>query len=495
MKKMDKILFIYSGVFFIFLLILIPFTSVHADEGTHALLALFYKDMIVNILNNLDFSFEHMYDFGISYLVHYPKLQVFYPPMYHLITGLIFYPLFGISIYTIRLVNVIMATLTIIVFYFVTKKIFNPKTSLISTVLFSLLPITIKIGRMAMMEFTTFLFLLLSLYFYLETFQKKQIKYYILTAIFVFLALMSKRAAFFLIPIYSLHILYRKEIKEFMIFIILVFVLSVPYLLLILKINGIEISSEIYSRYAFEALDSWTYFFKFPFLLLFIYLFSMSCYKKWGEKEKFFMLWFIIYFVGILFFSFKPRYFIYFLIPVMMFSGHYFHKIKKIKLLALFLIYIFLSLFLVSLDFHNYPEVEETSYEIYETLPENGNVGMFSEDTYTFSSSFIFHIAKLDQNKTIFFYRPCTFYDKTGKEIMEIIEKNNIYYIISIPESPGYENINKIKNNLELIKSDNVELYKINNFRPKPMEYCNYICLTQEKICTTFISPFDVYSS
>ena len=495
MKKIDKILVTYTSVFFVLLLSTINLTSIRADEGTHSLLALFYKDILTKSVRNLDLSFEHMYEFGISYLIHYPKLQVFYPPLYHFLIGFFFYPIFGISVFSARLTTIIMTTLSVIIFYLVTKEFFNRKVSFVATLLFSLFPITLSYGRLVMMEFTAIFFILLSLYFYQKAWKSDKNKYYILTSIVVLLAIMSKRPGFLLVPIYSLHILYRKKWKNLISFLIPVRVLFTPYILFLRKIGGLEVSSSIYSMYAFQSLDTWKYFFTFPFILLLMFLFFYQNYRIWKGKEKFFILWFLIFFIGVFFISFKPRYFHYFLIPVFMISGKCLRKIKK-RWLCLFLIgYIVLSVTLTVLDWEKYPEIEKISTTIHSTLPKNGNVAMISETSYKFSSAFTFYLARVDENKTIFFYRPCLFYNKTRGEILDLFEKNNVFYVIAIPKIEGYENVKKINEILELVESGPIELYKVKNFVQKQRKYCNYICLTEQEICTEYFSPYDVYES
>ena len=493
MNKIDKFLLIYIGIFFIFLIFTIPLTTIHADEGTHCLLALFYKDMFTAVLGNLNLSFQRLYDFGISYLTHYPKLQVFYPPLYHLITGFIFYPILGVSIISARLANVIMTILTVTVFYFVTRQFFNRKVSFIATILFSLFPVTLEIGRMAMMEFTAFFFILVSLYFYQKAWKTHKYSHYILTSITVFLAIISKRPAFLLVFVYSLHILYRKKWRK-LIFFLIPLLLLVPYLLILERINGFEISSIIHSKYAFYVID-WEYPFKFPFLFVLFFLFFYHNYKKMGEKEKLFVLWFFIFFIGILFLSFKEKSYVYFLIPVFMVSGNYLYKIKK-RWLCIFLVgYFILSLFITVRDWRNYPQIEKISYEIYSNLPKEANVAMFSESSNRYSSAFMFHLGSLDKDKNLFFYRPCKFYNKTREEILDLIEKNNVYHIIAIPGKVGYENVNKIEDKLRLVEDGPIELYEVKEFIPKQKEYCNYVCLTEEKICTEYKNPFSVFES
>ena len=74
---------------FIFIQFTIPQNyNFNADEGTHTLIGLFYKDLIMNI-GNFN-SFDDITSFAVNYIVKYPKISAHYPPLYHLFLASIF---------------------------------------------------------------------------------------------------------------------------------------------------------------------------------------------------------------------------------------------------------------------------------------------------------------------------------------------------------------------------------------------------------------------
>jgi len=488
-EKIILLVFLFS--FAVVMGIISLLTSIESDEGTHALLALFYRDGIFTALSKKEFSFQKLYNFSISYLIHYPKLQVFYPPLYHLITGIVFYSLLGVSAFTARLSNLFMCILTIIIFYF-TVKDFYKKGGLIATILFALSPMTLILGHMAMTEFTVLFFIIASLYFYKKAWKNNLRRDYLLCSIMTSLAILSKQPGLLLIPTYSLHMLYRKKIKELFLFILPILIILLPYSFLIMKINGLEMLQTIYSAYAFELIEVEA-FLRFPFYLILFIIFIYQL-RKWKDDEKFLALWFFIFLPGIFLISFKERYFLYFLIPTFILTDQYLYK-KGIKFCLIFILaFTIISIGNVTRTIRSYP-IESLSKEIYYTLPPGANVAMFSESGDRYSSAFMFNLATLDKNKTLFFYRPCLFYNKTRETIIDLIKKNNIYYIIAVPNQTGYENVKVIGDILELEKNQSIQIFKIKNFTFVDQKtYCNYVCLTNEMICTEYRSPFYVYS-
>ncbi|MFH8039091.1 MAG: hypothetical protein QXJ14_03720, partial [Candidatus Aenigmatarchaeota archaeon] len=84
-----KIFLILLIIFYLaFLFYLAEKTSVEFDETTHSLLAVFYKDLIKYSISHL--NFKEIYDYAYSYLVYYPKLSVYYPPLIHLTIAFVF---------------------------------------------------------------------------------------------------------------------------------------------------------------------------------------------------------------------------------------------------------------------------------------------------------------------------------------------------------------------------------------------------------------------
>ncbi len=136
----------------------------------------------------------------------------------------------------------------------------------------------------------------------------------------------------------------------------------------------------------------------------------------------------------------------------------------------------------IFVSFYFFPKIYYPVDKIAERIYENaeGNVALISEGEIH-SSAFMFHLAKLDKNRTIVVYRPCVFY--TIDDIQEFLKENNIYYLLLVEDGYGYENFEKIKN-IELEEEFYyAKLYKYKEFDGKSMKRCNYVCLTREEIC------------
>src|SRR3989338_4774411 len=102
-------------MFFIVSLFLLN-TPPTADEGTHSLISLFFRDLFRDLAKNPTFSFSYIYNYAISYLVHYPKLSLYYPPLLPITTSL-FFGFLEVSFFTARLVVLIFSIGTLLVMY------------------------------------------------------------------------------------------------------------------------------------------------------------------------------------------------------------------------------------------------------------------------------------------------------------------------------------------------------------------------------------------
>src|SRR3972149_8995463 len=137
-KKFDKYdwyFLAFLTVFFIISLFLLN-TPPIPDEGTHSLIAIFFRDLINNIIKHPTLSFSKIYNYAISYLVHCPKLSLYYPPLLHIIVSF-FYAILGASFFTGRFVVLLFSVGTLGILYKISKTFFNKKIALFSTILFA----------------------------------------------------------------------------------------------------------------------------------------------------------------------------------------------------------------------------------------------------------------------------------------------------------------------------------------------------------------------
>lgn len=519
--KYDKILFAYLFILGVFLFLTFPFNSLVADEGTHLILSVFYRDLIFYLFETGDFSFDNAYNYGINYLVHYPKLQIAYPPLYHLTNALAF-TLFDISETVGRVVNSLYALGSFLLFYLIIKKFFNPKTALLSTFLFSFSPLSLYYSSRAMQDFTMFFFLLLSVYIFsfaikhITKISRRSFLLFSLVGFTVFLAAMGKQMGgiviFFFLIILAYRFLKQKNKKPIALnstVLLCAFLIPlIPYLIVLEAVGGFEINKLVAIGYAYDQGEPTSLFDPYfwvwypvnaslhaPFTPLFLLVFIFFIYRK--EKYwKPLLLWFLVFYVSLTLIPNKePRFFQIFFLPAYLVAGLYLTRIKtagkQLFLPAFLLSYSIISLFIFVPTIQYYPS-KEISQQTFSLLPKNANIALFSEADPLFSSVIIWNIRVLDEDKNIQIFRACIFDNKTKEEILQTLKENNIHTIVYQTWNPNPK-INEIKNNIQLtstitLNNFTTEIYTVKNFTAvKREKICNYICLTREKVCSTGI--------
>lgn len=514
LNKYDKTFLLYLLFLFVFLLFTFNFNSLVADEGTHLLLSAFYKDLLSDILQTKNFSFAHAYNFGINYLVHYPKLQIAYPPLYHLTTAIVF-SLFGLSEFLGRLVNLLYAIGSFFIFYLLLRKFFSSKVALIATVIFSFSPISLLYSSRALQDFSMYFFVLLATYIfsfslkYLTKMSRKSVLLFLSLGLTTFLAAMGKQMggiiAFFFFSIF-LFKLYKSKNRKAILFHTFLFLFTFlallsPYLFVLSKVGGIEINKLVAIGYAAEQgeptsfLDPyfWLWYLIQPtlnslyFLPLFLISLILFAYRK--EKNwKILLGWFILFYFSLTLIPNKEvRFSQLFLLPCYITTAFYLDKLKKnLYWITFLIIYAIFSLYTFIPKVYYYP-AKEISYQIYNSLPAGGNVAVFSEGDPFFSSVLMWHLRVLDEKRKIQVFRACIFDNKTGEEILQTIKDNNIHTIVYQTWQP--RNIEKLKPYLKFRfkvskNGFTTKVYEFKDFQLKQRErICNFICLTRKEIC------------
>jgi len=487
----------YPSLLFSLLLYLLFRTSLVADEGTHLLLSAFYRDLFFYMIKTRHFSFSSAYSFGIDYLVTYPKLQVAYPPVYHLTTGLVFFSIIGKSYLAGRICNFTYFILTSLLLYKLIRKFFNRSVAILSLILWIGTPFSFLHAFKAMKDFTVFFWLFLSIYIYIRNLKRGSNKLWFLLGFILSLTLLSERLAVFSLLFFLSHyffILKRGKLKPVLITLLGFSILTIPYSLLILKLNLLRINYLVGFWYGEQQgeptsyLDPYFwlwYLFKstlqYPLLPALFLSFVYYVYKKekyWKEL----LLWFLIFYFGLSTIPNKePRFSLFFLLPTIVTTS--FLVSKNRRLILLLLVYLFVSIpFMLECGYLSYPS-KKIATAVYDYAKEkNGNVAMFSEGDPLFSSVLMWHLAEIDKERKIRVLRACAFENKTTDKIMLTLRENNVRIIVN---NKATEIINPMKlPNVTLLQSiQGTEIFEIKG-KSVGDKRCNYICLTREEICS-----------
>jgi hypothetical protein len=131
-----------------------------------------------------------------------------------------------------------------------------------------------------------------------------------------------------------------------------------------------------------------------------------------------------------------------------------------------------------------------------ETLNKSGNVLLLDEQNQWFySSAFTFEMLRQDTSHTHLVIRPCILTTLNTGDFLGFIKNNGVRYIITTNSSYLPDKSMGTSKSLELVKSfvnknATVYLYENMNYTP-PNSTCNYICITNQWLCSNYANPMD----
>lgn len=154
-----------------------------------------------------------------------------------------FIALFGLQTWAIRLPQVIIAILSIIVFYALLKELYDEKMALIGMAILTITPWHVMLSRWGLESNLAPGFLLFGLYFLLLA--NKNRRFYLLAALFYGLSLYTYAVLWIAVPLilllYGAYMIYKKAFRLdiwILVSVAVLFILALPLILFVLVNNG-----------------------------------------------------------------------------------------------------------------------------------------------------------------------------------------------------------------------------------------------------------------
>jgi hypothetical protein len=176
----------------------------------------------------------------------------FYPPLFDSATA-VSYSIFGVSLFSARLVSVLFSVLTLWVVFEFTSEMYGKKVGLLSSVLLGIMPGYFWMSRMALLETTLLFFFTLTLLLFYRWLQNKQTKYIFLGGLAAGLGFLTKYQMLVTLIIIAVSIAFlaRGQLKSaFARFVLLIstsLAVVVPWIVV------------AYQVYASKILEEWLY--------------------------------------------------------------------------------------------------------------------------------------------------------------------------------------------------------------------------------------------
>jgi|GEM_PF-2991155 len=519
----NKPLALFLAFYSIFMVLNLKPFYLDSDEGSHAMTALFYHNLINDLIANPTLNPSSIYDYAKAYYVHYPKFSFTYGPIYTLLGGLVFL-LTSPSILVLRLITLIMSIASLIVLYAGLRNWFNKNVSTITILLIATSHIFFDNALKVMLDLPAFFLFTLSFYYFTKSFNTKSIKHFFLCGLFGAISIMTKEAA--LIYVLGLFIIYLINIKKLGLkqlasaAVGLVLTLS-PYLLFVYYAGGLDVLISALGRPAWYgelnqdpqwySLESWLFLFNAltsSYSLLFTIMFIISLIAVAFTKDNKSRLILALTIITYLFITFSvhkiTRLLVFGLIYFSLIVSKGFNNLftmsrRSAKTLSLFFITLVLLVQMpLSFSVINTPS-SEVADDLVNLCTGNCSILVASETAAVYSSAIMYESMLRDYNVSLRFLRPTIFNSKTAPEV---INEEKINYVIVIgtiefiEQQPDYfKNVQYIVNRYPLVKTyysdvvGRVAIYRIGLNQSKQPPYCSEALAINTSFCTNFSNP------
>ncbi len=457
-----------------------------SDEGTHGLIGLFYKDILGDAKNFR--SFEDIKGFLYNYLVQYPKLSPYYPPLYHLLEAVFFS--ISRTIIAVKILNILITISAAFVIYKIGLKLGLKETSALIGLLFFLsfskvfyFADKIVIDMLQILTFSVVIF------YYLNIRNKKNLQF---KEIIVFGALLSLA---FITKFYSIFLPIiiltdsisknRRLIKYLLISMVLSFLIISPYLYFYVKYNFYKLTFYLSRAYEAKILPTnWVYFDIFSNFGIFIGLYvsiALIFFIRKNLRNILILSWIFIPLLTLLILENKDFRFAFILLPIYAVAcGYLFENlVKHWKKLTIVIIVLILSLQTV----YNIYSSQSTVYpieKIIKSIEKDGGNVLITSESPVHSADYMLY-GDLNRIKGNMF-RPCIL--EKGNLTKDLLKEWGIEYIIDQNNTID-ENTKNILD-IRLIKEERIVNSYIRLFKTSETYDrvdCNFVCLLNGTIC------------
>ncbi len=511
MKGMKFWIFLFF-ISFIFIQSVIPQNyTFNADEGTHALIGLFYKDFLINI-GNFN-SFDDITKFAVNYIVKYPKLSAHYPPLYHWLLAGVFF--ISESLFLVRIFNIILTIVTTYVVYKLCFKVSkNNKIALISLLFFLSFSIIFFYTDKVMIDNLQILTFSLGLIYYFKIKGKRVISIgnVLILGIILTLAFLTKFFSLFLPLIILIDALFTKRniIKYIVASGLISLLLISPYIYLYIKFGFYKLAANValnpqivnveggfagfFNFFGFEYLnfhgtskiDYFNFFKIFGIFIGPLVVISTFWYVWENRRNLFIVSWIVLPLILFLFFFVDVELrFLYVVMPLFSLAcGTFIYKLIK-RYSGKKIIFLIAAIVISQIAVNVYIKFKEPLYpieDVIKNVKHGGNVLIMQEmplDRGVYSSVYVLYSRLIETDGKII--RPCILQTESLSE--KFIDEMGIQYIIDNNKTLN-KDTQKILS-LELLYEKGVDSSSIRVF--KRDDYisvdCNFICVLDEKVC------------
>ncbi len=224
------------------------------------------------------------------------------PPLFPAIIAL-FFKLFGPNDTIPRIISLIVSLFTVYLVYFVTRRLYTEKEAVYAALLTAVSEFMLFFSCSGLSEAFFLVLFLLSIFTFFTALKKNLARYYLLTSLWITIALYTKYSAVTLIfIILIIGIIDKKSSKKWLaVSCLLPLIFYIPYLYIFIKLIGLPgLSSRHLHLLGFNHLKFLYYIFAFaPFAALFTLGYLLSPFKKFNLDDQNILTVLLVYFAAL----------------------------------------------------------------------------------------------------------------------------------------------------------------------------------------------------
>lgn len=311
-----------------------------------------YSNLGRNILLYHEYSFLHGFaDFSPNW-----PLAGFRPPLLPLIISLV--SLFSFDSFYLNFIAPFFSSLGVIGFFLLTKKMFNEKIAVYSSLMFSLTPLNLFWGSKILTDGLFLTMIIFSMYFFWNSFEEKSREIHsALFGVFSALAFLSRYSMIWFFPVFFVYLIFKHKSlnflfrKRFLISCASFLIIVAPWFLYNYFDSGSFFGFLTQANEAALRWGSQPFFFYFIFLIKTFWIFlpffflGILSYRSEDYRKPLFLTltWFVVILLSASFMPHKEERYILPVLPALCaISSLGIYKIKKYGFLIFFLITCFL---------------------------------------------------------------------------------------------------------------------------------------------------------
>jgi hypothetical protein len=215
--------------------------SLQGDMPRYMMNGVFFYDLI------RDLPLDNIPEYAVRYFARYPALSLGHHPLIPSLALVPFYAIFGLSVFSARLMVVIFMLLAGVIWFKSIASIYDEKIAVLSSLLFITSPSIVHYSRIVMSEIPCLTTIIISVFSLIKFCELGKKRYLLAFLFFSSMSIYAKHIAIYMFPFYIIYFIMHKGIKrlfkkDLIIAFIFIMIIILPLIPITLKFSQFNLA-------------------------------------------------------------------------------------------------------------------------------------------------------------------------------------------------------------------------------------------------------------